>query len=179
MLWKLSRRNGASKHDTTADRHESEATNTRLPRLWLSLRSSPLQDLRGQRALHQMHEWSSPRGDDRKPMIALLSKGRFTMSTKNGSTKAPPAPQEPAKQRPVHEVRLGRIKAAIWANETDNGVRHNVTITRLYKDGDEWKTSTSFGREELPLVAKVADLAHTWIYQQGQESNGNGSNDNR
>ena len=80
-----------------------------------------------------------------------------------------------AKSKPVHEVRLGRIKAAIWANETDNGVRHNVTITRLYKDGDEWKTSTSFGREELPLVAKVADLAHSWIYQQGQESNGNGN----
>ena len=73
-----------------------------------------------------------------------------------------------AKAKPVHEVRLGRIKAAIWANETDNGVRHNVTITRLYKDGDEWKISTSFGREELPLVAKVADLAHSWIYQHGQ-----------
>ena len=77
-----------------------------------------------------------------------------------------------AKQKPVHEIRLGRIKAAIWANETDNGTRHNVTITRLYKDGDEWKTSTSFGREELPLVAKIADMAHTWIYQQGQESTG-------
>ena len=77
-----------------------------------------------------------------------------------------------AKQKPVHEIRMGRIKAAIWANETDNGTRHNVTITRLYKDGDEWKTSTSFGREELPLVAKVADMAHSWIYQQGQEGNG-------
>ena len=77
-----------------------------------------------------------------------------------------------AKQKPVHEIRMGRIKAAIWANDTDNGTRHNVTITRLYKDGDEWKTSTSFGREELPLVAKIADMAHTWIYQQGQESNG-------
>ena len=70
-----------------------------------------------------------------------------------------------AKQKPVHEIRMGRIKAAIWANETDNGTRHNVTITRLYKDGDEWKTSTSFGREELPLVAKIADMAHTWIWQ--------------
>ena len=84
-----------------------------------------------------------------------------------------------AKTKPVHEVRLGRIKAAIWANETDNGVRHNVTITRLYKEGEEWRTSTSFGREELPLVAKVADLAHTWIYQQGQETNGNGNSDAR
>ena len=77
-----------------------------------------------------------------------------------------------AKQKPVHEIRMGRIKAAIWANDTDNGTRHNVTITRLYKDGDDWKTSTSFGREELPLVAKIADMAHTWIYQQGKESNG-------
>ena len=83
-----------------------------------------------------------------------------------------------AKQKPVHEIRMGRIKAAIWANETDNGTRHNVTITRLYKDGDEWKTSTSFGREELPLVAKVADLAHTWIFQQGQESNGDSQHSN-
>jgi hypothetical protein len=82
-----------------------------------------------------------------------------------------------AKTKPVHEVRLGRVKAAIWANETDNGTRHNVTITRLYKDGDEWKTSTSFGRDELPLVAKVADLAHSWIFQHGQEANGNGGSD--
>jgi hypothetical protein len=86
--------------------------------------------------------------------------------------------QNDAKQKPVHEIRLGRIKAAIWANETDNGTRHNVSITRLYKDGDEWKTSTSFGREELPLVAKIADMAHTWIYQQGQDSNGDSHHTN-
>ena len=83
-----------------------------------------------------------------------------------------------AKQKPVHEIRMGRIKAALWANETDNGTRHNVTITRLYKDGDEWKTSTSFGRDELHLVAKVADLAETWIFQQGQESNGDSPHNN-
>lgn len=43
------------------------------------------------------------------------------------------APKNEGKAKPVHEVRLGRIKAAIWANETENGVRHNVTISRLYK----------------------------------------------
>lgn len=78
-------------------------------------------------------------------------------------------PQE-AKARPVHQVRLGRIKAAIWQNQTEAGVRHNVTFSRLYKEGDEWRNSTSFGREDLPLVMKVADLAHTWIYQQNHES---------
>ena len=55
-------------------------------------------------------------------------------------------------KKPIHEVRMGRIKAAIWENETENGNRYNVTITRLYKNGDdEWKDSTSFGRDDLPL----------------------------
>jgi hypothetical protein len=73
-------------------------------------------------------------------------------------------------QKPVHEVRLGHVKAAIWANETQNGTRHNVTFTRIYKekDDDKWKSSDSFGRDDLPLIAKVADMAHTWIFQEGQ-----------
>ena len=62
------------------------------------------------------------------------------------------------KVRPVHEVRVGRIRAAIWENDTQNGTRHNVTFARLYKDGNHWKDSTSFGRDDLPLLAKVADL---------------------
>lgn len=69
-------------------------------------------------------------------------------------------------QKPAHEVRLGRIKATIWQNETEQGTRHNVTVSRIYKDGDEWKQSNSFGRDDLPLVAKVVDLAHLWIYSQ-------------
>jgi hypothetical protein len=76
------------------------------------------------------------------------------------------------KAKPVHEIRLGRIKAAIWCNQSDNGPRHNVSLSRLYKDGDKWKDSTSFGRDDLPLVVKVADLAHTWIFQQNQGQNG-------
>lgn len=79
-----------------------------------------------------------------------------------------------AKNRPVHEVRFGRIRAAIWQNETENGLRHNVTVSRLYKDGDEWRDSSSFGRDDLPLVAKVCDQAHSWIFEHGSERNGNG-----
>lgn len=76
-------------------------------------------------------------------------------------------PKEKEKERPLHEVRLGRIKAVIWGNETENGnVRHNVQVRRLYKDGDDWKQTDSFGRDDLPLVAKVLDLAHTWIFGQ-------------
>lgn len=65
--------------------------------------------------------------------------------------------------KPVHEIRLGRIKAAIWENPVEERVRHSVTVQRLYKDGEAWKTSESFGRDDLPLVCKVLDQAHTWI----------------
>jgi len=82
-------------------------------------------------------------------------------ATANGKAKTK------AKQRPVHELRLGRIRAAIWENQTDNGPRHNVTFTRLYKDeSDQWKDSTSFGRDDLPLLAKLADQVHSWIFEQ-------------
>jgi len=73
------------------------------------------------------------------------------------------------KAKPVHEIRLGRIKAAIWENETQNGSLYNVTFVRLYRDGKQWKDATSFGRDDLPLVAKVADRVHSWIYGQSQE----------
>lgn len=73
-------------------------------------------------------------------------------------------------QKPVHEIRLGRIRASIWRNETQNGPRHNVTISRLYKEGDSWKDSSSFGRDDLPLVTKVADQAHSWIFENAKEA---------
>ena len=68
--------------------------------------------------------------------------------------------------KPVHEIRLGLIKAAIWHNLTRAGERHNVTLTRLFRNGDTWKESNHFGRDDLLLAAKVLDLAHSWIYQQ-------------
>ena len=70
-----------------------------------------------------------------------------------------------AKKKPTHEIRLGRIRAAIWTNENgQNDVWFNVTVSRLYKDGDDWNDSTSFGRDDLPLVAKVMDMAYAWIW---------------
>ena len=75
------------------------------------------------------------------------------------------------KEKPKHELRLGAIKAAIWKNTTDAGVRYNATFSRLYKDGDEWLSSDSFGRDDLLVLAKIADLAHSWIFNQTQEDN--------
>ena len=68
---------------------------------------------------------------------------------------------------PVKTFRLGRIKAAVWENETANKTFFNVTFARTYMDDDkQYHDADSFGRDDLPLVAKVADQAHTFIFEQ-------------
>ena len=71
-----------------------------------------------------------------------------------------------AKNKPIKELRMGPVKCLVWENETQNGIRHNVTFSKLYKQDDEWKETQSFGRDDLMLIAKLADQAHTWIYEQ-------------
>ncbi|WP_425395432.1 hypothetical protein [Aeoliella sp.] len=73
---------------------------------------------------------------------------------------------------PVHEIRFGLIKASIWQNQTKSGGRFNITVSRLYKNGDRWVESSHFGRDDLLLVSKATDLAHTWIYKQQNSEKG-------
>ena len=69
------------------------------------------------------------------------------------------------KQEPFDSVRLGHIVADIWRNVTDKGVRFNVKFCKLYRTDDRWKRCRSFGRDDLLLLAKVADKAHSRIYE--------------
>ena len=73
------------------------------------------------------------------------------------------------KNKPVHEVRIGTIKAAVWKHENENGRFYSTNLQRSYKDGNEWKHTDYFGRDDLLVVAKVADLVHTWICEQSQD----------
>ena len=68
--------------------------------------------------------------------------------------------------RPIHEIRIGLITARIWRKRTRSGIRHTVSVVRLYRNGDVWKQSTRFGRDDLPLVKLVLDRAHTWTLRQ-------------
>lgn len=73
----------------------------------------------------------------------------------------------PKANQPI-EVRIGRIKAALWENETANGTRYNVTFVRLWRDDQgKWNDSDSFGRDDLLLLARVAEKAHDRIYELG------------
>ena len=68
---------------------------------------------------------------------------------------------------PVKTLRLGRIKAAIWENGADQRSFFNVTFARTYMDEDKkFHDADSFGRDDLLLLAKLADQAHTFIIEQ-------------
>jgi len=68
--------------------------------------------------------------------------------------------------QPIQEIRIGRIRAAIWRNDTDKGAKYSVVLSKLYRAADRWQDTGHFGGNDLPLVSKVADLAHAWIFEQ-------------
>jgi hypothetical protein len=70
------------------------------------------------------------------------------------------------KKPPVHELRIGAIKATIWEQSSQDNTWNNVTFARIYKDGSEWKTAESYTRDDLLVLAKLADQAHSWICEQ-------------
>jgi hypothetical protein len=77
------------------------------------------------------------------------------------------------RNRPTHELRLGSIRASIWDNSNGENQRFNVTLSRIYKDreNNQWKHTDSFGRDDLLPLAKLADQAHSWIWDQRTQNN--------
>jgi hypothetical protein len=80
--------------------------------------------------------------------------------------------------KPVKVFRLRGVSASIFENESKSGDRavtfHKVSLQRTYKDGDDFKTTTSFGRDDLPVCVHVMQQA--WAYILDAESN-RGSDD--
>jgi hypothetical protein len=69
--------------------------------------------------------------------------------------------------KPAATIKRSPVNAAIWRNQTQKGeVFYSVTFERSYKDdAGNWKSSDSFNAGDLLLLAKVADEAHTKIYE--------------
>lgn len=92
--------------------------------------------------------------------------------------KGKSADSQQGKDRPVKVIRMRNLRANIWANRLPSGdLAYNVTFDRLYRAPDQtdihgevtkqgdWKQSQSFGRDDLLLLAKLADLAHTEVFR--------------
>lgn len=70
------------------------------------------------------------------------------------------------KKQPAHEIKLGKIRVTIWANETEgHDVWFTAVVTRLYKTGNTWKDTTTLKHDDLLVAMKAIDMAYTWIWR--------------
>ncbi|MCA9042226.1 MAG: hypothetical protein KDA65_17870 [Planctomycetaceae bacterium] len=68
---------------------------------------------------------------------------------------------------PEKVFRIGFISASIFAHEieTDDGQRtvRSVNVQKRYKDGEDFKYTSSFNLSELPQAIRVMQLAQGYI----------------
>jgi len=67
------------------------------------------------------------------------------------------------------DVRLGSSKAAVETNDTEAGVRYNISFSRGCREGGSWQTTESFASDHLRWLGKVADRTPPWIFARGLE----------
>ena len=53
-----------------------------------------------------------------------------------------------------------------YANLTNNPKKY----MKSYKQGEEWKQSDRFGQDDLLVLAKLLDMADSWIWTQQQQA---------
>ena len=76
-----------------------------------------------------------------------------------------------APNRPVIDLRIGAVRAAIWANRSEGETYHTTSFSRLYKTEDgEWRDTVSFRPGDLLPLSKLADQAHTKILELQEEA---------
>jgi hypothetical protein len=64
--------------------------------------------------------------------------------------------------RPVDTARHGNVEIAIWPNEGERGKFYSASAPTIrYKDGEEWKDGSSYGRHDLLDLAEAAREAAT------------------
>ena len=68
-----------------------------------------------------------------------------------------------ANKTPEKTFRIGLVSASVFINEVngEGGKRQirNVNLQRRYRDGDNWKSSSSFGLADLPNALRALQLA--------------------
>ncbi len=78
--------------------------------------------------------------------------------------------------KPEKVIRIGYVSASIFVNEieTESGARkvRNVNIQRRYRDGDEWKSASSFSLGDLPSAIRVLQLALQHVEANEAETTG-------
>ena len=70
-----------------------------------------------------------------------------------------------AKNSPVWKKALKGVHLAVFENQSDNGVFYKTTLQRVYKDGEEFKTTQQLGRDDLPVAQLLLSEAYEFILE--------------
>ena len=73
--------------------------------------------------------------------------------------------------KPEKTFRVGAISASVFVNKTkDRGSFRTVTLERRYKDGKQWKSSSSFSLKDVPVAIAVLQMAMNHMLMKKSES---------
>ena len=81
-------------------------------------------------------------------------------------------------QTPVAKFRAGAVATAVWENEVEMNGRTvkimKATVQRRYKDKDDnWQSSGSFSRNEIPLAVYCLQKAFDKIIEKQSQASDN------
>lgn len=70
--------------------------------------------------------------------------------------------------KPVRIFRRRGVKVSVFQNLAQENVFHKLTLQKIYRQGEEWKTTSSLGRDDIPIARLL--LGQAWEYILTQES---------
>ena len=79
-------------------------------------------------------------------------------------------------KKKIHEIRRGMLKVRVLIKHSRKRSQYSLDVLRLFKNGDQWKESRRFSRDDIPLLRILLDEAHRWILVQQQLSKENSNN---
>jgi hypothetical protein len=71
------------------------------------------------------------------------------------------------KTKPAQQYRLRGLAVSIFANDAKDRPTpfYKVSMQKTYKDGKEFKSTTSLGRDDLPVADLLLRKAWVWILE--------------
>ncbi|MFH1390850.1 MAG: hypothetical protein ABIH20_00890, partial [Candidatus Diapherotrites archaeon] len=68
------------------------------------------------------------------------------------------------KKAPTTKFRVGNVNVAVWENENKKGnAFKSVSLEKVYKVGEEWKSTTSLNINEIPKAILALQKAYEHI----------------
>ena len=82
---------------------------------------------------------------------------------------------------PVKKFRVGSVCAAVWKNKRSVGNRvvdvFSVSLSRNYLENGEWKSTSSFGTNDLQKILLAVGRAQEFLLCGKENSDGDGGED--